>query len=142
MSSNLTTAFRSAGFWVLDTCRRPSPSSWGSPRLTVYKVKSNNDVARKAGSGRKAILDPNVITAAVEANLLKSLRDQAKEIEVPKSTIHDAFKNLGGKSLERLERPFLTPHVKEVHRQHCQALNNLKSINANRIIIFIIYLLG
>ncbi|QQP32402.1 Uncharacterized protein FKW44_024703, partial [Caligus rogercresseyi] len=56
-----------------------------------------------------------------------SIRAHAAKVGVPHSTLALAVKNSGGKSLVRLERPILTPAMKEKHLQCCQALiNNLK----------------
>jgi len=106
-------------------------------RATVYNVRDKETVDRKQGSGRKAVLDHQEVKRTIEEAPLKSMRSHAKDMGVSEATVRRAVKKLGGKSLVRVERPLLTPKMKETHLQRCQALlNNLKKAPANRVIIF------
>lgn len=109
----------------------------GMSRATVYNVKGWDDLERKPGSGKKTILDHDEVKRAVEAAPLKSLTKHTADMGVSTSTMSRTVRSMGGKSLVRLQRPLLTPAIKEMHFQRCKGLlNNLKSARARRVIIF------
>ena len=124
---------------LLDAGKKPAEISdqLGVSRPTVYAVKRSNTVERKEGSGRKLKLDPEELKKAAEADPLKSMRAHAKDLGVAPSTVCRSVKKAGGKSLVRVERPLLTPSMKETHLLRCKALlNDVKKAKKNRVIIF------
>ncbi len=104
--------------------------------MTVYNVKAREDMERKPGSGKKKKLHPKAVKKAVEAAPFKSLRMHAKDMGAGKSTLRDTVKNLGGKSLVRVERPLLTNRIKQTHLHGCQALLSSLKSSSNQVIIF------
>ena len=94
---------------------------------------------RKAGSGRKMKLILEEVKDAAKSNPLKPMLEFAKDFGVSDRTIRRTIEKAEGKSLMRVERPLLTPAMKETHLQCCKALlNDLKKANASQVIIFYI----
>ena len=76
---------------------------------------------------------------AAKSNPLKSMLEFAKDFGISDRTVCRTIKKAEGKSLVRVERPLLTPAMKETHIQCCKALlNDLKKAIANQVIIFYI----
>jgi hypothetical protein len=74
---------------------------------------------------------------AIQSDPLKSMPEHAKDMGVVPSTFRSPDADVSAKSLMRLERPLLMPAIKEKHFQRCKGLlNNLKSAQANHVIIF------
>lgn len=67
------------------------------------------------------------VKRAIEAEPFKSLRKHATDLGVVPFLMLTTARNMGWKSLERVEREMMTPGIRETHQQHCQGpLNNLK----------------
>ncbi len=94
-------------------------------RMTVYNVKNREDIDRKPGSGKKAVLDLKAIREALEGNSLKSLRSHVVDMGVGPATLQRTVKKMGEKSLVRMD----------LHR--CKGiLNNIKKALAGCVIVF------
>ncbi|TRY76221.1 hypothetical protein TCAL_14733 [Tigriopus californicus] len=93
---------------------------------------------RNKGSRWKAKLDQEEFKTLAQGNPLKSMCAIAKELGVLDMSVNRTIKKVNGKSLVRVERPLLTPGMKEIHLLCCKALlNDLEKARANRSIIFI-----
>ncbi len=109
----------------------------GISRPTVHAVSRSEMVDVKEGLVWKAKLDPEEFKTVVQADPLKSMCAHARGLWVSDRTVRRTVKKVGGKSFVRVERPLLTPVMKETHLLHCKALlNDLKKARANWIIIF------
>ncbi|QQP35830.1 Uncharacterized protein FKW44_020745 [Caligus rogercresseyi] len=84
---------------LLDSGQTPTEIACqlGISRKTVYNVKAGG-VERKVGSGGKRTLDEEEVIRAIEEDPLKSLRSHARDMGIPKSTLVDNVKKIGGRS--------------------------------------------
>lgn len=110
-------------------------------RTTVYSIKKRMDdgegVNRRAGSGRKSVVDRDSLRDAIQSSPSTSMRQHARRLVVGGATVRRAVAKMGGKSLVRVERPLLTPAIRAKRLERCQSLmNDLKSAPAGRVIIF------
>ncbi len=110
----------------------------GVSRPTIYAVKKRLEekemLDRKAGSGKKRILDLEEVKEATMAEPRKLIRAHALDVGVLAWTMSRAMKAVGGKSLVMVERPLLTPDMKNKQLHRCQGLlNNIKSTSGRVI---------
>ena len=107
----------------------------------VYAIKKLMDdseaVNRRAGSGRKTVVDRDSLRDAIRSSLRMSMRLHARRLEVG-ATIQCNKLSLEAKSLVIVERPLLTPAILSKRLQHCQILvSDLKSTPAGKLIDFV-----
>ncbi len=109
-------------------------------RQAVNNIRKREMMEKAEGGGRKKLdgkMDMGEVKRVVESKPTKSLRNHAKDLGVGRTAFREAVKVLGGKSLVRVERPLMTPQIKETHLLRCQGLlNNLKSGATRRVINF------
>lgn len=113
----------------------------GVSRTTVYAIKKRMDdgegVNRRAGSGRKSVVDHDSLRDAIRRSPRTSMRQHARRLGVGGATVRRAVAKVGGKSRVIVERPLLTPAIRTKRLERCQMLvNDLKSAPAGRVIIF------
>ncbi|TRY68220.1 hypothetical protein TCAL_14224 [Tigriopus californicus] len=77
------------------------------------------------------------VKTVAQTNPRKSICGHARNFGVTNNTMHRTIKKANGKKLVRVERPLLTPGMKETYLLHSKALlNNLMKAKANCIVIF------
>ena len=84
-------------------------------RTTVYAIKKRMDdgegVNRRAGSGRKSVVDRDSLRDAIESSPLTSMRQHARRLGVGTATVRRAVAKLGVTRIRELKKAFLPIRV-------------------------------
>ena len=99
---------------------------------TIYRIKarmnSNEDMKKAPGGGKKPFFNKKKLAGlkkSIKANPSRSMRHHAWRLGVDESIVRRAVKKIGGRSLVRRHRPYLTQTMKEKRVSRCSGILNL-----------------
>jgi len=107
----------------------------------VYNVKKRledgQDLQRHPGGGRKFKVDPERYHEAATADPNSTITSIAEKLVVHRTTASKRIKQLGGKSLRRIQRPLLSQKQRDSRLERAQKLvKERRRHNPVKIIVF------
>ena len=105
--------------------------------VIMKRMKDGEGVNRRAGSGRKTVVDHDSLENVVHSNSRTSMRQHARRLGIEATTVRRTVAKLGAMSRVNVENTLLMPAIRAKRIQRCQMfVNDLISATAGRVIIY------